>query len=141
MYPSTVRVPATAAIAALRCHLQPLASPMKRACFARLRTIRAPSNARECGIRVYPPFASPTTRIPLYYTWYSTVYCIIRRSFASNLSILATTSRQNWADHKQYRHIWTLPPYREPGEQATQYHHGPGRQGFMPTLFIVVVQR
>ena len=60
---------------------------------------------------------------------------MIRRSFASKCSIFATTSRQNWADYRQCRHIWTLPPYCEPGEQATQYHHGPGRQGFMPTLY------
>ena len=68
-------------------------------------------------------------------TWYTVQYCMIRRSFASNFSIFATTSRQNWADYRQCRHIWTLPPYCEPGEQATQYHHGPGRQGFMPTLY------
>ena len=65
---------------------------------------------------------------------------MIRRSFASKFSGFSTTSRQNRADYRQRSDERVLPPHPQPGSRQRNTIKGLGRQGLMPTRFIVVVQ-
>ena len=127
---------ATAATAAFRYHLQPLASPTH--CNGHDDSLgsvrfRAPSNARVCA------YIYRTTHLQKLATR-------TRRTVLSYDTTIFRFKMLHICHHKQAelgglqatRAYMDLPPHREPGKQGTQYDHGRGRQGLTPTLFIVV---